>query len=115
MPDVTDLFPLSPFWPIGRALALAQGAAGDGVGEDLRPLEGVRPAGFQSDGACSFADYETLLQFYEAHAVCGCTLHDASYSPAQDWLVIFTDAPDFEESTYDTVVWTCTLRQTTTA
>ena len=113
MPDVTDLFPLSPFWPLGRPLrsrkVLQEMESGKvyvrSKGSDLRV--------FNLTGQCSVAEYEDLLEFYEAHAVCGCTLHDQSYSPAQDWLVMFTAPPDFEESTYDTVVWTCTLRQTT--
>jgi hypothetical protein len=115
MADVTDLFPLAPYWPLGRLLrsrkVLQEMESGKiyvrSKGSDLRV--------FNLAGECSVAEYESLLTFYEAHAVCGCTLHDESYSPAQDWPVVFTAPPDFEESTYDTVRWTCTLRQTTTA
>jgi hypothetical protein len=115
MPDVTDLFPLDPVWPIGRPLQSRKMREEMDSGKIYVRSEGTDLRVFNLAGQCSVADYESFLTFYEAHAVCGCTLHDESYSPAQDWQVMFTAPPDFEESTYDTVVWSCTLRQTTTA
>ena len=115
MADVTDLFPLQPFWPIGRPLHSRKIVREMESGKVYVRSKGADLRVFELAGKCIFADLETLLQFYETHAVCGCTLHDGSYSPAQDWQVMFVAPPEWEEGTHNTVVWSCTLRHTTTA
>jgi len=115
MADVTDLFPLQPFWPIGRPLHSRKIVREMESGKVYVRSKGADLRVFDLAGQCSVAEAETFLQFYETHAVCGCTLHDQSYTPHQDWQVMFVAPPDFTEPTHDTVVWSCTLWQTTTA
>jgi len=115
MAEVTDVFPLAPFWPIGRPLHSRKIVREMESGKVYVRSKGADLRVFELAGQCTIAEYQSLVEFYESHAVCGCTLHDESYSPAQDWQVMFVAPPDFEEGTFNTVIWSCTLWQTTTA
>lgn len=116
MPTSADAFPLTPFWPLNEP---------PGVSRKIRlPLASgkmyIRSQGtdlpvWELTGECSLAERVTLLQFYELHACCGCTLTDERYSPAEDHVVQFQEKPDFKQSAYGRVIWTCTLVETTVA
>jgi hypothetical protein len=115
MADSTDLFPLNVYFPIEEDAVDRKVRLQMASGKWHIRAQGTDQTVWNLRGECSIAERKTFLDFYESHAVCGCTLRDADYDPAEDHVVQFTARPEVSRPMYGHCLWQCQLVETTVA
>jgi len=114
VPSSADAFPLTPFYPVGETSVSRKVRLQLESGKQYVRAKGTDLTVWELTGRCSGAERKTLLDFYELHAVCGCTFSDAEYTPAEDHIVQFQAKPEIQRAGYENFVWKCSLTETTT-
>ena len=112
---LTDVFPLTPSWPIERHLRDRKIRLQMDSGKQWVRSEGTDQWQLELAGLGGSADLTTLLNFYESMAHDIFKFEDKSFSPQIDRAVVFAAPPEWEESCYEYFTWRCVLLETTVA
>jgi hypothetical protein len=107
---VTDTFPLQNGYPVDRSLYDRKVRVLMPNGDTRIRSRGPDRKVFDLVGWGSPADFQTLIDFYEAQATDVFAWTDNSFSPARDRVVRFAAAPRWDES-FAEMIWRCTLRE----
>jgi hypothetical protein len=115
MPEVTDLFPLDPYYPVEESAVDRKVRLLMESGKQHIRSKGTDLGVWELGGICTAAVRKTLIEFYELHATIGCTFKDRNYDPAEDHVVQFSARPSFQWVGYNLFRWSAQLVETTTA
>jgi len=110
VPDSSDLFPLTPWYPVDEpeAIDMKERLQVDS-GKWFIASNGTDLGVWELTGECTYAERKTLIEFYENHACCGCTFRDPRYSPAEDHIVQLAARPTFSQPMNARVIWKAKL------
>ena len=112
--SVTDLFPLTPNWPINRERIDRKVRLQMDSGEWFIRSKGEDFRVFELEGRATSSEVETLMAFYEDHAKIGCRFRDAGFTNARDVRVQFASTPAVNEVFFNNFSWSVRLVATRT-
>ena len=110
----TDLFPLTPNWPIHRERIDRKVRLQMDSGEWFIRSKGDDLRVFELEGRATSSEIETLLGFYEDHAKIGCRFRDAGFTRSRDVRVQFASTPAVNEAFFNHFSWNARLVETRT-
>ena len=112
--SLTDLFPLTPFFPIGGSAVDRKQRFPTQSGKWFVRSQGDDLGVYQIEGRATSEEIKTLLDFYEDHALIGCTFRDATFNPAVDRRVQFSARPRYSLVAFEFIPWSARLVETVT-
>lgn len=112
---ITDIFPLTPFFPLQRKKVDRKIRQRMESGKLYIRSKGTDLWQIDLTGLATSANIVTLQTFYEAQAQDIFTFQDKSFNPEVDRVVAFGATLQVDETAYEYFIWRVTLVETTLA